>query len=108
MGQCQRCASAGGVCSHTRKSNKNSASAHPAPSRSPIRVTKKGIDLVSMKHQYDAHIRLEDGMISVDVFRWGVKDADKAHLNSDAFETAEDAEEFLMSYGFDERLEVKQ
>jgi hypothetical protein len=70
------------------------------------------MDLDSREHQYDAHVRLEgtvnERVIAVDVFRSEFKDANKAHVDSDAFPVtlpgARGATLFLSNYGFEVRV----
>ncbi len=76
----------------------------------------RGRDLDSKNRKYDAHIRLErvpgekGPSIFVDVFNSRVKDARKAHVESDYFANspkgAREASEFLAGYGFDVTVAV--
>lgn len=68
-----------------------------------VTPTELGQDVGSTDKNYDAHIRLEtvDGkrMIAVDVFDTSIKNANRAHVESDLFEAtvagAKEAQRFL-------------
>ncbi|HKN06030.1 MAG TPA: hypothetical protein VJ021_00285 [Thermoplasmata archaeon] len=76
-----------------------------------VTPTKHGRDLDSKDKKHDAHIRLErfprerKAAIFIDVFDSSIKDATKAHVESEFFPLtkrgAADASDFLLGYGFD-------
>lgn len=74
-----------------------------------VKPTTKGTDLTSTNGEFDAHVRLEtikgERYVTVDIFRSKVKNANKAHLESEAFRDSvagrSDATAFLKDFGFD-------
>jgi hypothetical protein len=72
-----------------------------------IKLTKEGADAFStckgQKSGHDAHIRIENGMIAVDVFDSSKTDPNKAHEASEMFSLSKkgirEAEAFLKEYG---------
>jgi hypothetical protein len=66
--------------------------------------TARGQDLEAKAAHRDAHIRLEEGEIHVDVFNSEIEDSSKAHIEPEAFpktiEGAQDATDFLDGHGF--------
>jgi hypothetical protein len=83
-----------------------------------VTPTARGRDLDSSDHRHDAHIRLErfegdrKDVITVDVFDSSVKDAKKAHVESEAFpvtkQGAADASDFLLGYGFEAKVRLRR
>ena len=77
-----------------------------------VTPTERGYDLNSTDKVYDAHIRAETvagkRMIAVDVFDSSVKNASRAHVESDLFEAtvagAKEAQRFLDDYRFAVRV----
>jgi hypothetical protein len=73
-----------------------------------LKVTAEGVDCAGTTH--DAHVRIENGALVVDVFRSAVKDANRAHVESQSFPLTPsgscDADDFLQDYGILVRLWV--
>lgn len=80
----------------------------PGPTARVVRPTRRGMDLTNLTETRDAHVRILDDAISVDVFDSTVEDHDDAHLESEEFsntdEGAMEATEFLRSFAFDVKV----
>jgi hypothetical protein len=80
----------------------------PTATSRVVRPSEEGEDLENVIRTRDAHVRLEDDEVAVDVFDSSIQDPTAAHVDGDSFpdtsEGAKEATDYLRSFLFDVRV----